>query len=83
MILRKIHIQEFEDKEMDALLDLFIVVYYKCSQEVQLTLLDDIDKCMSMISECNQFKGLSGDSRFSFTLVFFELYKFQNCMKMD
>ena len=34
MILRKIYIQEFEDKEMDALLDLFIVVYYKCSQEV-------------------------------------------------
>lgn len=76
MILKKIHFEDFGHKEMDALLDLFIVVYYKCNQEVQLTLLDDIDKCMSLISEANQFKGLRRDSRFTFTLFFFELFKF-------
>ena len=65
---------------MDALLDLFIVVYYKCSQEVQLTLLDDIDKCMSLVSNSDSRIMHTGD--FKHVIVFIELYKFQNCMKM-
>jgi hypothetical protein len=36
---------------MDELLKMFVVIYLKCSQAVQLTFVNDIDLCMHMIKE--------------------------------
>lgn len=48
-LLGKIQVETFENRKMDEILNLFVVVYLKCSQAVQLTLLDDIDRCIVLI----------------------------------
>lgn len=48
-LLGKIQVEPFENRKMDEILNLFVVVYLKCSQAVQLTLLDDIDRCIVLI----------------------------------
>lgn len=50
-LLRKINVEQFPNKKMDEILNLFVVVYLKCSPAVQLTFVDDIDKCMCFIRE--------------------------------
>ena len=51
MLLNKIVVEQFNNHKMDEILDLFVVIYLKCSQAVQLTFVDDIDKCMHLIRE--------------------------------
>lgn len=36
---------------MDQILDLFVLIYLKCSPAVQLNFIDDIDKCIKLILE--------------------------------
>lgn len=43
-LLEKMKVQEFTYLEMDHLLDLFMVLYYKSSPSLRLNLIDDIDR---------------------------------------
>lgn len=52
-LLNKIHVEQFNTKKLDEILDLFVVIYLKCTQAVQLTFVDDIDKCMQLIKEAS------------------------------
>jgi hypothetical protein len=57
---------------MDQLLDLFVVIYLKTSQSVQLTLVDDIDKMMHIIKE-NQ-KAIFVEKKFTWKITALGLY---------
>ena len=50
-LLRKINVESFNNDRMDEILNLFVVIYLKCSQSVQLTFVDDIDKVIQLIKE--------------------------------
>ena len=53
-ILSKIHIEQFTNQKMDEILNLFVIIYLKCSKAVQLTFINDIDLCMQMIKEAQE-----------------------------
>lgn len=53
-LLKKLTIEQYSHQKMDQILDLFVVLYLKCSRDVQLTFLDDIDKMYLMIIESQQ-----------------------------
>ena len=57
---------------MDQLLDLFVVIYLKTSQSVQLTFVDDIDKMMHLIKE-NQ-KAIFVEKKFTWKIVAYGLF---------
>mgnify|MGYP001150961611 CR=1 FL=1 len=64
---------------MEELLNLFVIIYLKCSQEVQLTLVDDVDKCIEFIQ--GDQEAIFKNKKFTFNLIFMGLYQFKHCMK--
>jgi len=71
-LLRKINVEQFPNKKMDEILNLFVVVYLKCSPAVQLTFVDDIDKCMCFIRESQQ--KLFIERAFEYNAIFYGIY---------
>jgi len=71
-LLEKINIGDFPSKKMDEILNLFVVVYLKCSQAVQLTFVDDIDKVLMFIRE--DIQKVIIDKKFTYQAVFYSIY---------
>ena len=67
-LLHKIQVETFENRKMDEILNLFVVVYLKCSQAVQLTLLEDIDRSVAIIRHSQE--KIIVEQTFSFILLF-------------
>jgi len=77
-LLKKLTIDKFSFKKMDDILDIFIVLYLKCSRDVQLTFLDDIDKLYLMLIE-NETQVIV-DKKFEMRIIFYGIYKFKHCV---
>lgn len=77
-LLRKLTIEQYSHQKMDEILDLFVVLYLKCSRDVQLTFLDDIDKMYLMIVESQQ--QIFVERKFQQKLCFFGMYQFKKCL---
>lgn len=77
-LLKKIQVEKFGNKKMDEILNLFVVIYLKCSQAVQLTFLDDIDKIVCMIKEAQQEVIIQ--KKFTYNITLFNLHQFKQCM---
>ena len=63
----KIHNDNFLSEQMDQLLDLFVVIYLKCTKSVQLTLVDDIDRMMVLIKDSQ--KSIFIEKKFAWKTV--------------
>lgn len=48
-MLNKLRVEDFSYQEMDKLLELFLVLYYKCEKAIRLNLLDDIDRNLCVL----------------------------------
>ena len=64
---------------MDELLKMFVVIYLKCSQAVQLTFVNDIDLCMHMIKE--KTDKLFVENSFVYKVLLSGIHQFKHCMK--
>lgn len=71
-ILTKITVETFPNDKMDEILNLFVVVYLKCSREVQLTFVDDIDKLMQFVKEGQE--KIFVQKEFTFNAMFYSIY---------
>lgn len=63
---------------MDELLKMFVVIYLKCSQAVQLTFVNDIDLLMHMIKE--KTDKLFVENTFVFKVLLTGIHQFKYCM---
>ena len=59
------------------MLNLFIVVYLKCSKAVQLSFLDDLDKITKMIKD--DFKNQFVQKKFCYSILFANMHQFKQC----
>ena len=77
-LLQKIKHDEFSFREMDAMLDLFLVLYYKCSLAVRLNFVDDIDRNLFGLIKDVENKFLRGQE-IEFFLNFYHLNQIKLC----
>lgn len=47
--LKKLKEENLNEYKIEEILNLFVILYLKCSKEIQLTLVDDIDKSIEFI----------------------------------
>lgn len=63
---------------MDEILNLFVIIYLKCSKAVQLTFINDIDLCMQMIKEAQE--KLFIERHFEYKVMMPGIHQFKHCM---
>ena len=78
-ILNKIHIEQFTNQKMEEILNLFVIIYLKCSKAVQLTFINDIDLCMHLIKEAQE--KLFVEKHFEYKVMMPGIHQFKHCMQ--
>ena len=71
-LVNKIHMENLPYQTLDEMLNLFVVVYLKCSKAVQLSFLDDLDKIGKMIKD--ESKSLFVQKAFKYKVLFPNMY---------
>ena len=79
-LLQKINVEKFDNDKMDEILNLFLVIYLKCSQAVKLTFVDDIDKVIQLIRDDVKDKKIFFNTIQTYNVMFCGLFQFKKCL---